>query len=345
MGSVRDHPRSRGVYSPNTCCLPSTTGSSPLARGLLVRRVEAARQWGIIPARAGFTDVWVLAAPVEGDHPRSRGVYCARGGRGDGMEGSSPLARGLPRRPSTHARAHRIIPARAGFTTPRRGSWRGRPDHPRSRGVYPEARASWSATLGSSPLARGLLWSGVKAVWDGRIIPARAGFTSALPGPRGRCSDHPRSRGVYVIVKVTQDAGTGSSPLARGLRAGGRCSCRRRRIIPARAGFTDPVASSIPGLEDHPRSRGVYGRIWSTLSAPSGSSPLARGLRDAPLKAGARQRIIPARAGFTGCALKGGRSPTDHPRSRGVYGKTIATDARVDGSSPLARGLRSGRES
>ena len=50
-------------------------------------------------------------------------------------------------------------------------------------------------------------------------------------------------------------------------------------------------------------------------------------------------RIIPARAGFTvGSTLN--HSPTrDHPRSRGVYFSSLALEAPVPGSSPLARGL------
>ena len=50
-----------------------------------------------------------------------------------------------------------------------------------------------------------------------------------------------------------------------------------------------------------------------------GSSPLARGLRDAILTTITGGRIIPARAGFTLSLLKDQWSPSDHPRSRGVY--------------------------
>ena len=70
-------------------------------------------------------------------------------------------------------------------------------------------------------------------------------------------------------------------------------------IIPARAGFTMRIRmiSFLPG--DHPRSRGVY-LIKAFADADwLGSSPLARGLLDADLGAGAPGRIIPARAGFT----------------------------------------------
>ena len=71
-----------------------------------------------------------------------------------------------------------------------------------------------------------------------RIIPARAGFTKYWEvSCKGR-RDHPRSRGVYSENFEVERRIVGSSPLARGLPAGGRPSGGRRGIIPARAGFT-----------------------------------------------------------------------------------------------------------
>ena len=71
----------------------------------------------------------------------------------------------------------------------------------------------------------------------------------------------------------------------------------------------------------------------------SGSSPLARGLRNRGQFSSSAPRIIPARAGFTnrvGCTS----APTgDHPRSRGVYRTAKVKTPWSGGSSPLARGL------
>ena len=50
-----DHPRSRGVYGSNWAITIISTGSSPLARGLLPGLSGTAAPGGIIPARAGFT--------------------------------------------------------------------------------------------------------------------------------------------------------------------------------------------------------------------------------------------------------------------------------------------------
>ena len=73
-----------------------------------------------------------------------------------------------------------------------------------------------------------------------------------------------------------------------------------------------------------------------------GSSPLARGLPlSAPVCASVA-RIIPARAGFTPRGVERALTPGDHPRSRGVYEYRVRGSEWRAGSSPLARGLRSG---
>ena len=70
-----DHPRSRGVYSAGSEALPSSPGSSPLARGLQVVGQLGHGLHRIIPARAGFTAVRIVSGFISVDHPRSRGVY------------------------------------------------------------------------------------------------------------------------------------------------------------------------------------------------------------------------------------------------------------------------------
>ena len=161
-----------------------------------------------------------------------------------------------------------------------------------------------SRARGSSPLARGLRCGDAPGLGAPRIIPARAGFTGRRIRPRPSGADHPRSRGVYLKTSIIRWTSSGSSPLARGLRDRVRRRTPLRRIIPARAGFTNYDRFLYADTEDHPRSRGVY---------------LARGPR--------------------GAYPRSGRS-RDHPRSRGVYDQmmTILSDAL--GSSPLARGLR-----
>ena len=254
------------------------------------------------------------------DHPRSRGVYVQRATGKPVMLGSSPLARGLPPRGARRRYQRGIIPARAGFTRPRRWPSGPRGDHPRSRGVYSQMPPRKNAAKGSSPLARGLPQHRPAVSGTCRIIPARAGFT------RVRLYGDPDVRG--------------SSPLARGLPSLVGARVQRRRIIPARAGFTRSWCARRGRRGDHPRSRGVYGGPARRRLVQHGSSPLARGLLMVRLKNRDTGGIIPARAGFTRrppCSCPPGK---DHPRSRGVYSPPGGPGRPSAGSSPLARGLR-----
>ena len=172
------------------------------------------------------------------------------------------------------------------------------------------------------------------------IIPARAGFTMSNRRRRRCRRDHPRSRGVYPSHGRMTLTLPGSSPLARGLLFLVRAYILFLRIIPARAGFTVSIRRLAGVIRDHPRSRGVYAPPPSGWRGPGGSSPLARGLRGAPVRWGRPPGIIPARAGFTP-THPGHHTPrADHPRSRGVYTRACPMCTGRRGSSPLARGLR-----
>ena len=281
-GTARDHPRSRGVYTPSAppgCRWP---GSSPLARGLLLDSIPYGLQAGIIPARAGFTRRSVSRWSGQWDHPRSRGVYRNNIWNNPLAIGSSPLARGLPLPVRLGTGLHGIIPARAGFTPPRSPRPRPGRDHPRSRGVYPVKSRVAGDGPGSSPLARGLPLLLIGPMRWPRIIPARAGFTEAHHSRRLSRPDHPRSRGVYGPSSAPARWSEGSSPLARGLRHGVGMGGVGDRIIPARAGFTPTANNKISFFKDHPRSRGVYAATPRMAARMVGSSPLARGLLISP---------------------------------------------------------------
>ena len=232
-----------------------------------------------------------------------------------------------------------IIPARAGFTSQNRRRSRSSWDHPRSRGVYEEFIILDDGEEGSSPLARGLrVAPEILRVLTG-IIPARAGFTGGCRVHRTMVWDHPRSRGVYPPRHESMNRGMGSSPLARGLPETRHCPVDRGRIIPARAGFTNINVPDVAKMEDHPRSRGVYGARPAPLHTTGGSSPLARGLHCIAIDDEFSWGIIPARAGFTPGVPHHEFRHTDHPRSRGVYTKGGDSTGSSPGSSPLARGL------
>ena len=237
--TARDHPRSRGVYHCEDDGMTSIEGSSPLARGL---RVSSKPAWGygrIIPARAGFTNRNDGVLPSFWDHPRSRGVYGVKGKGRSGSVGSSPLARGLRSQGEGAVGECGIIPARAGFTCLPDGRHSEGPDHPRSRGVYPDVDLLEETQRGSSPLARGLRGQPGPYNRSRGIIPARAGFTPSLLRPRRRRWDHPRSRGVYIQTAVLTVVSWGSSPLARGLHL-------RILGIPTNPHSTRPLLPSLP---------------------------------------------------------------------------------------------------
>ena len=194
---------------------------------------------------------------------------------------------------------------------------------------------------GSSPLARGLHLAAVRGVHSLGIIPARAGFTRRRPTRPWRAPDHPRSRGVYVFKKVPIRWSTGSSPLARGLRLGGPVAGGGPRIIPARAGFTRARPPRWGAPRDHPRSRGVYDEAAARGTEVHGSSPLARGLPIFEMHRVRWQRIIPARAGFTGAPAPAYRRSRDHPCSRGVYAPAAARGGQRHGIIPARAGFTS----
>ena len=172
--------------------------------------------------------------------------------------GSSPHARGLPsggsRRSATMS------------------------DHPRTRGVYHLDTRDMPPLQGSSPHARGLRLTLHNSGESLRIIPARAGFTSAPTSPHATPTDHPRTRGVYPRILSMVPMAPGSSPHARGLPGNRGATPLASRIIPARAGFTGRARSSRYGMPDHPRTRGVYVSLRSGCFPERGSSPHARGL-------------------------------------------------------------------
>ena len=157
------------------------SGSSPLARGSPHGPPHRQPGRGIIPARAGFTLVSACRSGVSGDHPRSRGVH--GGGWGDGVAGlgSSPLARGSLLHREVGRSVDRIIPARAGFTSPTPAAAPSPSDHPRSRGVHSGFDVRAFLGGGSSPLARGSQEPHSGQQRPSGIIPARAGFTLADP--------------------------------------------------------------------------------------------------------------------------------------------------------------------
>ena len=187
---------------------------------------------------------------------------------------------------------------------------------------------------------RGLPASATHCIVDGRIIPARAGFTHR-PRPGGRRPpDHPRACGVYWGRGAWPRQGSGSSPRVRGLPQQAGVPGHGARIIPARAGFTTSILSARSSMTDHPRACGVYLLNNYSCSHLNGSSPRVRGLPLAWRVEVTDRGIIPARAGFTAGPGFQLFVSQDHPRACGVYGAWWSWVVVLAGSSPRVRGLR-----
>ena len=210
------HPRSRGEHSMTGRIRCGCWGSSPLARGTPVGYPSAPCRAGLIPARAGNTHVSCRCVFPLWAHPRSRGEHNRQKTSRTHSTGSSPLARGT--RPPTTASTPPtgLIPARAGNTEPRLVHLQVGRAHPRSRGEHQPRFSAMSASLGSSPLARGTQVGFFGGDGACGLIPARAGNTLKRNDTRGCERAHPRSRGEHVEWADARKKKPGSSPLARG---------------------------------------------------------------------------------------------------------------------------------
>ena len=252
--------------------------------------------------------------------------------------GSSPLARGTPRRGARGRCRLRFIPARAGNTAPRPTCRAPSPVHPRSRGEHVQHLGVRLRQGGSSPLARGTRSGRMRRQLQRRFIPARAGNTATSCRRATHRPVHPRSRGEHIADRLCIPILDGSSPLARGTRSATPDAWDRERFIPARAGNTGHPRASPRRAPVHPRSRGEHTSTVTENRNCSGSSPLARGTRSRRPVLGTRERFIPARAGNTPYAGRSASCLPVHPRSRGEHGPPSPRGPSVAGSSPLARG-------
>ena len=136
----QDHPRSRGEYVFERTLRSTGLGSSPLSRGIRTAREDSVKGFGIIPALAGNTQLTGVLDDALTDHPRSRGEYFSRAFITIRDPGSSPLSRGILRAAGGAPICWGIIPALAGNTEGRQGSYLDLWDHPRSRGEYAATR-------------------------------------------------------------------------------------------------------------------------------------------------------------------------------------------------------------
>jgi len=171
------HPRSRGADAMAAEEYGAKLGSSPLARGGHPRPSPRPTPGGLIPARAGRTGTVVSAVTARPAHPRSRGADVRAAEELEAARGSSPLARGGPGGAHRGEDGGRLIPARAGRTSPSGSAGTVARAHPRSRGADGRGGPRQVRVTGSSPLARGGPARVAARLLARRLIPARAGRT------------------------------------------------------------------------------------------------------------------------------------------------------------------------
>ena len=150
----------------------------------------------------------------------------------------------------------------------------------------------------------------------------------------------------------------GSSPRVRGKRVIPFGFCGGGRIIPARAGQTNPrrpvhgqnpdhpracgANSPSPNQEggalDHPRACGANFHNVLRRNGTPGSSPRVRGKLVLQPLTQLIGRFIPARAGQTPTNTGAPSSNTDHPRACGANVRVLSSSVVQHGSSPRVRG-------
>ena len=173
-----DHPRSCGANRTHRLGVAPSDGSSPLVRGQPRMGQLGLGTPRIIPARAGPTSWNLLSSRTTPDHPRSCGANSPATVRVAGGCGSSPLVRGQQPLPYSQSPFARIIPARAGPTSPSNAMRLVGSDHPRSCGANFYRVERLRCPDGSSPLVRGQPLLNRLTQPPLRIIPARAGPTT-----------------------------------------------------------------------------------------------------------------------------------------------------------------------
>ena len=230
------HPRGRGERLDQPRPEGRQVGSSPRARGTPLRLGNRLRQLRFIPAGAGNATVSSLQTTSVAVHHRGRGERSTVTGNRVTARGSSPRARGTLPADVRREQVDRFIPAGAGNAVPAARRYTVRAVHPRGRGERPCQKNPEKSRR--------------------RFIPAGAGNAAAFLSEFKRIAVHPRGRGERGFRCLSQIAGCGSSPRARGpLRRGSKTLCAYR-FIPAGAGNAVSRRSAPGRGSVHPRGRG-----------------------------------------------------------------------------------------
>ena len=273
----RAHPRVCGENENVAGHDDAFQGSSPRVRGKQRVSCCVPSSCGLIPARAGKTPHGVGVGVERRAHPRACGENSARRWASRLARGSSPRVRGKLRPALGLQAGARLIPACAGKTHSRGGTWRARRAHPRVCGENLETGFLEGSHEGSSPRVRGKLRQDFFEEGRRRLIPACAGkTTSPTPcGSTGRA--HPRVCGENGSGTRRCALRPGSSPRVRGKQHPRQPGRHLEGLIPACAGKTVRRSQCRGPHGAHPRACGENLRVRVPSGALLGSSPRVRG--------------------------------------------------------------------
>ena len=170
--------------------------------------------------------------------------------------GSPPRGRGKDFLFLDRLFAQRITPAWAG-----KSCWcfcrsAGRRDHPRVGGEKLFDDGPGQGAQGSPPRGRGKVSSSKAASGVGRITPAWAGKSAALPSAPSGPRDHPRVGGEKTTDRPQGQAPAGSPPRGRGKVKDAIPPRRFVGITPAWAGKSLSTPPQLVIRRDHPRVGG-----------------------------------------------------------------------------------------
>ena len=185
-------------------------------RGKLCDSPHTSSPLRITPAHAVKTQPLPSRFCYGPDHPRACGENLHKQFCIPRSTGSPPRMRGKLSQPDRIFCIHRITPAHAGKTMPRRAPEFMRTDHPRACGENAESRQPADGTHGSPPRMRGKQRKRERVQLEQGITPAHAGKTHLYGFSADRTSDHPRACGENVLTPSRKAVENGSPPRMRG---------------------------------------------------------------------------------------------------------------------------------
>ena len=192
------------------------------------------------------------------------------------------------------------------------------------------------------PARRGRRDGAVRHAGYGGKIPARAGTTASTTRCRRSAREDPRAGGEDSGHPLYAYQRPGRSPRGRGRPLQGPAHAAVRGKIPARAGTTALLATTILKSGEDPRAGGDDHRPPTGAARRLGRSPRGRGRPGMPTAWGGPTGKIPARAGTTRRRWPHPRQGREDPRAGGDDVAPGSLPRFDGGRSPRGRGRHAG---